>query len=308
MASGSAGGAVTSTPASTSAAFRHRALPWLLVAPQLLIVGVFFFWPAGQALLQSLQQQDAFGASREWVGLANFAQVLGDPAYLATVGRTAFFAGVVTALGLAFSLALAVCTERVGRAAAAYRTLLIAPYAVAPVVAGVLWLFLFSPGMGLLARGLDHWGVAWNPRLVGRDAMLLVVLAAVWKQSAYNVVFFVAGLQAVPRSLLEAAAIDGAGPFRRFLTITWPLLAPTTFFLLVVNTVYAMFETFAIIDATTQGGPGQDTTILVYQAYVDGIKSLDTGRSAAQSVVLMLLVTGLTVLQFRFIERRVAYR
>ncbi len=287
--------------------FRSRWLPWLLLAPQALVIGVFFFWPAAQALLQSLQQQDAFGLSTEWVGLANFQTLFDDDSYLASFKTTAVFSLLVAVLGLAVSLLLATMANRVVRAAPVYKTLLIWPYAVAPAIAGVLWMFMFAPSIGIVAYGLQRLGIDWNHLLDADQAMALVVMAAVWKQVSYNFLFFLAGLQSIPKSLLEAAAIDGAGPWRRFWTITFPLLSPTSFFLLVINVVYAFFDTFGIIDAATHGGPGKDTAILVYKVYYDGFKALDLGGSAAQSVVLMAIVITLTVLQFRFVEKKVQY-
>ncbi len=287
--------------------FASGYLPWLLIAPQGLIILAFFFWPAGQALLQSVQQSDAFGISTEWVGLDNFRALWGDPTYLASFQTTALFSALVALLGIVISLLLAFFADRVRQGAWFYRTLLILPYAVAPAVAGVLWLFLFSPSVGLAAQALQSIGIAWNSLLDSQHAMALIVIAAVWKQIAYNFLFFLAGLQSIPKSLIEAAAIDGAGVWRRFWNIQFPLLSPTTFFLLVVNTVYAFFDTFGIVDATTQGGPGKDTAILVYKVYFDGFKAMDLGGSAAQSVVLMLIVVALTVFQFRYIERKVNY-
>ena len=288
-------------------AFRSGWLPWALLAPQLVVVGLFFFWPAAQALLQALQQQDSFGASVIWVGLDNFRALLGDGDYLASLRLSLMFAALVAGCGLALALLLACMAQRVIRGSRWYRTLLIWPYAVAPAVAGVLWFFMFAPGLGVVAHLLDDLGLAWNPLLNAHHALALIVVAAVWKQLSYNFLFFLAGLQAIPPSLLEAAAIDGAGPWRRFRTITLPLLSPTSFFLLVINMVYAFFDTFAIVDATTHGGPGKDTAILVYKVYYDGFKAMDLGGSAAQSVVLMAVVVVLTVLQFRFVEKKVNY-
>lgn len=282
-------------------------LPWVLIAPQAFIVLAFFFWPAGQALMQSLQQSDAFGTSVEWVGFDNFLSLWRDDTYLASFKTTAIFSSLVAGLGISISLLLAFFADRIVRGAWVYRSLLILPYAVAPVVAGVLWLFLFSPSVGLASYVLEQWGVRWNILLNSNHAMTLIVIAAVWKQISYNFLFFLAGFQSIPKSLIEAAAIDGAGVWRRFWTIQFPLLTPTTFFLLVVNTVYAFFETFGVVDATTKGGPGKDTAILIYKVYFDGFKAMDLGSSAAQSVVLMLIVIGLTVLQFRYIERKVNY-
>jgi sn-glycerol 3-phosphate transport system permease protein len=287
--------------------FRSTSLPWLLLAPQLAVILIFFFWPAGQALLQSVQQQDAFGSSVEWVGLENFRRLFADASYLASFKITAVFSALVAVLGLGLSLTLATFADRVIRGSGLYRTLLIWPYAVAPAVAGVLWLFMFAPSIGIVSYFLRRLGIEWNHLLDSSQAMTLIVLAAVWKQISYNFLFFLAGLQSIPKSLIEAAAIDGAGPWRRFWTIVFPLLSPTTFFLLVINVVYAFFDTFAIVDAATEGGPGKDTAILVYKVYYDGFKALDLGGSAAQSVVLMAIVIALTVVQFRYVEKKVQY-
>ena len=287
--------------------FRSSWLPWALIAPQALVIGIFFFWPAAQAILQSLQQQDAFGTSTEWVGLANFQRIFSDPSYIASFKTTAIFSLLVAVGGIVISLLLAVFADRVVRGALAYKTLLIWPYAVAPAVAGVLWLFMFAPSIGVVSYALRQMGISWNSLLNANDAMTLIVLAAIWKQISYNFLFFLAGLNSIPKSLIEAAAIDGARPWRRFWTIVFPLLSPTTFFLLVINIVYAFFDTFGIIDAATEGGPGKDTAVLVYKVYYDGFKALDLGGSAAQSVVLMVIVVTLTVIQFRFVEKKVNY-
>jgi sn-glycerol 3-phosphate transport system permease protein len=288
--------------------FRSAWLPWLLLAPQLAIISVFFFWPAGQALLQSLQEQDAFGLSVNWVGLDNFKTLLSDTAYLESFKTTAVFSILVAVLGITLSLMLAVFADRIIRGALGYRTMLIVPYAVAPAVAGVLWVFMFSPSIGVVSYALAHsFGFEWNHLLNSTHAMALIVTAAVWKQISYNFLFFLAGMQSIPKSLIEAAAMDGARPWRRFWTIQFPLLSPTTFFLLVINMVYAFFDTFAIIDATTHGGPGRDTVILVYKVYQDGFKGGDLGGSAAQSVILMFVVIAMTVFQFRYIEKKVQY-
>ena len=287
--------------------FRSAWLPYALLAPQIAVTLVFFFWPAVQAVWYSFQLQDAFGLHSEFVGLANFAALFQDEHYLDSFKVTAVFSVLVTGVGIAVSLLLATMADRVLRGALAYRTLLIWPYAVAPAVAGVLWAFLFAPSVGVVTYGLRKLGYEWNWVLQGDQAMLLVVIASVWKQVSYNFLFFLAGLQSIPRSLIEAAAIDGAGPGRRFWTVVFPLLSPTTFFLLVVNVVYAFFDTFGVIDATTQGGPAGATQILVYKVYYDGVKAGDIGGSSAQSVVLMAIVIALTALQFRFIERRVQY-
>ena len=287
--------------------FKSAWLPWLLVAPQLAIVIVFFFWPAGQAIYQSFLREDAFGTSTEFVGLENFTQLFNDPSYLASFKTTLIFSVLVAVLGLSISLVLAVMADRVIKGATGYKTLLIWPYAVAPAVAGVLWLFMFAPSIGVVAWGLRQIGFNWSHLLDGTHAMALIVMAAVWKQISYNFLFFLAGLQSVPRSLIEAAAIDGAGPWRRFWSVQFPLLSPTTFFLLVMNVIYAFFDTFGIVDAATHGGPGKDTAILVYKVYFDGFKGLDLGGSAAQSVVLMAIVVVLTVIQFRYVEKKVQY-
>ena len=287
--------------------FRSAWLPYALLAPQIAVTLVFFFWPAVQAVWFSFQEQDAFGLRTEFVGLANFERLFRDENYLASFGTTALFSSLVAFSGIAISLLLATMADRVVRGALAYKTLLIWPYAVAPAVAGVLWAFLFAPSIGVITYVLKQAGIDWNWIIDAEQAMLLVVVASVWKQISYNFLFFLAGLQSIPRSLIEAAAIDGAGPLRRFWTIVFPLLSPTTFFLLVVNIVYAFFDTFGVIDATTQGGPAQATHILVYKVYYDGVKAADLGGSSAQSVVLMFIVIALTAVQFRFVERRVQY-
>ena len=287
--------------------FRSWWLPWVLIAPQMAIVLVFFFWPAGQALYQSALQQDAFGTKVEFVGWQNFERLWADETYLASFKTTAVFSILVAVSGLSIALLLAVMADRVVRGGAIYKTLLIWPYAVAPAVAGVLWLFMFAPSVGIVSYALRAMGFDWNHLLNGTHAMALIVMAAVWKQISYNFLFFLAGLQSIPKSLIEAAAIDGARAWRRFWSIVFPLLSPTTFFLLVINIIYAFFETFAIVDAATNGGPGKDTAILVYKVYYDGFKALDMGGSAAQSVVLMAIVIALTVVQFRYVEKKVQY-
>ena len=287
--------------------FRSAWLPWVLIAPQLLVIGIFFFLPAGQAILQSFQMEDAFGMSTEWVGLDNFKQLFDDPSYLESFQRTALFSVLVAGIGIVVSLALAIFADRIVRFAMVYKTLLIVPYAVAPVIAGVLWVFLFSPSIGVVTYYLGELGYGWNHMMNDNQAMTLIVIASVWKQISYNFLFFLAGLQSIPKALIEAASIDGAGAWRRFWNIQLPLLSPSTFFLLVINIVYAFFDTFGIIDAATQGGPGQSTSILVYKVYQDGFKALDLGGSAAQSVILMLIVIALTVVQFRYVEKKVQY-
>jgi len=287
--------------------FKSAWLPWVLIAPQMAVILVFFFWPAGQALYQSVMQQDAFGASSEFVGRENFERLFTDPSYLESFKTTAIFSILVAVGGLALSLLLAVMANRVVRASGLYKTLLIWPYAVAPVVAGVLWLMMFASPYGVLRYALIEMGFDWNHLLNANHAMALIVMAAIWKHLSYNFLFFLAGLQSIPHSLIEAATIDGASPWRRFWTIVFPLLSPTTFFLLVINIIYAFFETFAIVDAATHGGPGKETAILVYKVYYDGFKALDINGSAAQSVVLMAIVMALTVMQFRFVEKKVHY-
>ncbi|MGF1554189.1 MAG: sn-glycerol-3-phosphate ABC transporter permease UgpA [Paracoccaceae bacterium] len=287
--------------------FRHRWLPYALIAPQIAITLVFFIWPAGQALWQSVLREDAFGLKTSFVGLANFERLAADPAYWEVFLQTLGFAAGVAALSMGAALVLAAFADRLLRGATAYRTALIWPYAVAPALAGVLWWFLFNPTIGIAAYALDRLGYDWNHYVDGTDAMILVTLAAAWRQVSYNFLFFLAGLQAIPRSLIEAAAIDGAGPFRRFWSIQLPLIAPVGFFLLVVNVVYAFFETFGVIHATTKGGPGNETTILVYKVWRDAFEGLNLGSSAAQSVVLMVVVIALTAIQFRYVERRVSY-
>jgi sn-glycerol 3-phosphate transport system permease protein len=287
--------------------FRSAWLPYALVAPQIVITILFFFWPAVQAVWYSFQLQDAFGLKTQFVGLQNYAALFKDGNYVESFKVTALFSALVAFFGIAISLVLATMADRVLRGAMAYKTLLIWPYAVAPAIAGVLWAFLFAPSIGIVSYVLKGWGINWNWILDGDQAMLLIVIASVWKQISYNFLFFLAGLQSIPKSLIEAAAIDGAGPLRRFWTIVFPLLSPTTFFLLVVNCVYAFFDTFGVIDATTQGGPAQTTNILVYKVYHDGVKAADLGSSNAQSVILMFIVIVLTVAQFRFVEKKVQY-
>jgi sn-glycerol 3-phosphate transport system permease protein len=287
--------------------FNHKFLPYLLLAPQIAVTIVFFIWPASQALYQSLLIEDPFGLRTEFVWFENFVHLFNDPLYLGAFQTTAVFSIGVALLSLSVALLLAVFVDRAIKSATVYTTLLVWPYAVAPAIAGVLWLFMFNPSIGLVAYWLKFAGVNWNHVLDGDQAMLLVIIAAAWKQISYNFLFFLAGLQSIPKSLIEAAAIDGAGPGHRFLTIILPLLSPTTFFLLVVNLVYAFFDTFGIIHAVTGGGPGKDTEILVYKVFSDGFVGLDLGGSAAQSVVLMAIVIILTVVQFRFVERRVHY-
>jgi sn-glycerol 3-phosphate transport system permease protein len=287
--------------------FSGWLFPAVLLLPQLAVTVVFFFWPAGQAILQSVQGGDAFGLSVRFVGWDNFATLFADPNYIFAFGVTALFSVAVAVLALVPGLLFAVMADRVVKGAAFYKTVLLLPYAIAPAIAGVLWMFLFNPSIGVLAYWLRRAGVDWNYLLNGKQAMLLVIFAAAWKQISYNFLFFLAGLQAIPAALHEASAIDGASPRRRFWTIVFPLLAPTSFFMLVVNIVYAFFDTFGVIHNVTGGGPAKATEILVYKVWYDGIVGLDLGGSAAQSVVLMAIVITLTAVQFRFIERRVHY-
>jgi sn-glycerol 3-phosphate transport system permease protein len=290
-----------------NAYFSGLTVPLLLLLPQLAITVVFFYWPASQAVWQSFLLQDAFGTSTEFVWFENYAALFSEPGYYKALINTAIFSSFVCVLSLSIALLFAVMADRQIRGAEVYKTLLIWPYAVAPAVAGVLWIFMFDPSLGMLARGLSRLGIAWNPRLNGNDAMTLVILAATWKQISYNFLFFLAGLQSIPKSVIEAAVIDGAKPMRRFWTIVFPLLSPTTFFLLVVNIVYVFFDTFGIIDTISGGGPSGATETLVYKVYADGKGGSNLGGSAAQSVILLIMVIAMTAVQFRFIERKVSY-
>lgn len=287
--------------------FPNKLLPYALLAPQLAVTLIFFIWPAVQAVKSSFEREDPFGFRTTFIWLENYRRIFADPNYLGALGRTAVFAVSVTVLAMAVSLLMAVAVNRLLRSGKIYTTLLVWPYAVAPVVVGILWWFIFNPSIGIAPYIMRGLGISWNHRIDGGQAMILIIIAAAWKQISYNFLFFVAGLQSVPQSLNEAAAIDGAGPFKRFWTIVFPLISPTTFFLLIININYAMFDTFGIVDATTMGGPAQSTNILVYKVYTDGVLNLNIGSSAAQSVILMLIVIALTVVQFRFVERRVQY-
>ena len=286
---------------------QHLLLPILFLLPQLVITVVFFFYPAGEALLGSVYMEDSFGLSREFVGLDNFAVLFSDPSYLETLYLTFIFSIATITLTMTVSLLMAVVADQVSVGGTLYKSMLIIPYAVAPPLAGVLWLFLFNPSVGVLSSLLDSLGYTWNHKLNGNQALLLLIISASWKQISYNFLFFLAGLQAIPRSLIEAAAIDGASPWQRFRNIIFPLLSPTTFFLLVVNTIYTLFETFGIVHAVTQGGPSRATETLIYKVFNDGFIGLDFGGSSAQSVVLMFIVMILTFLQFRYVERKVNY-
>jgi sn-glycerol 3-phosphate transport system permease protein len=287
--------------------FKHKLLPYLLLAPQVAVTLIFFYWPAAQAAWYSTRHEDPFGLRSQFAGFENFTSVLADPGYIHSLATTAIFSLAVAVLAVGPALLLAVMADRVVRGAAVYKTILLSPYAVAPAIAGVLWLFLFAPGIGLVAFVLEWLGIDWNYVLRGEQAMVLVIIASAWKQISYNFLFFLAGLQSIPKSLIEAASIDGAGEGRRFWDVVFPLLSPTTFFLLVVNVVYAFFDTFGIIHAVTQGGPAKATEILVYKVWYDGVVGLDLGGSSAQSVILMVIVIGLTAIQFRYVERKVHY-
>jgi sn-glycerol 3-phosphate transport system permease protein len=287
--------------------FQSKLLPYALVAPQLAVVLIFFYWPAAQAVVQSFLLQDAFGLSTTFVWFDNYRELLSEPDYFTAIVRTFVFSFAIAFSSLSFALLLAVMADKPLRGGTIYRTMLIWPYAVAPPVVGVLWVFMLNPSLGVLARGLREMGIDWNPLLDGNQAALMVIIAAAWKQISYNFLFFLAGLQGIPKSVLEAAAIDGARPIRRFWTVTFPLLSPTIFFLLVVNIVYAFFDTFGIIDTMTRGGPAKATETLVYKVYSDGLLGGNLGGSAAQSVILMVIVILLTAIQFRFVERKVTY-
>jgi sn-glycerol 3-phosphate transport system permease protein len=287
--------------------FSGWTLPLLLILPQMAITLIFFYWPASQAIWQSFLREDAFGLSSEFVGFENYLLLFEQPEYYRAMVTTVIFSSLVAFFSLSCALLLATQADKQLRGGQAYKTLLIWPYAVAPAIAGVLWIFMFHPTLGTLSRPIKALGIDWNPMLNANHAMALLVLSATWKQISYNFLFFLAGLQSIPRSVIEAAAIDGAGPLRRFWTVVFPLLSPTTFFLLVVNIVYVFFDTFGIIDAVTGGGPAGQTTTLVYKVYADGRLGGDLGGSAAQSVILMIIVIALTAIQFRYVERKVQY-
>jgi sn-glycerol 3-phosphate transport system permease protein len=287
--------------------FDNKLLPYLLLAPQLLVTLVFFFWPAGQAVYQAAIRQDPFGLTRHFVGLSNIAEVLSDPLYRASLRTTLIFSLAVIIIAMSGGLLFAVMADKKIRGAGLYKTMLMWPYAVAPAVAAALWLFTFHPAIGILGRALNEHGIPWDYALNGTNAMVLIILAASWKQISYNFIFFLAGLQSIPKAVLEAAAVDGAGAVSGFWTIVFPLLSPTTFFLMVVNVIYALFDTFGVVHALTRGGPAQATDTLIYKVYNDGVVNLNLGGSSAQSVILLLVVVVLTTLQFRFVERAVHY-
>ncbi|MCP4119769.1 MAG: ABC transporter permease subunit [Desulfobacteraceae bacterium] len=288
--------------------FKSSYLPYLLILPQVLITLTFFYWPALQGLIQSFHLSDPFGLQSRFVWFYNYIELFTDPLYLKSIFITIVFSISVATVSLSLGMFLATMANRALKAKPLVRTMLIWPYAVAPAISGIMWLFLLHPSYGVVALAIKRWlGIDWNPVLNGADAMAMITMAAAWKQVSYNFVFFVAGLQAIPKSLIEAAAIDGASPFRRFWTITFPLLSPTFFFLSVMNIIYSFFETFGVIHTVTQGGPGGSTNILVYKVYQDGFVGLNLGSSSAQSVVLMSLIIFITFLQFRFVEKKVQY-
>jgi sn-glycerol 3-phosphate transport system permease protein len=288
--------------------FKSSFLPYLLIFPQLIITLTFFYWPAFQGLIQSFQLSDPFGMQSRFVWFYNYIELFTDPLYLRSILITFTFSIMVATVSITMGLFIATMASRALKAKALVRTLLIWPYAVAPAISGIMWLFLLHPSYGVVALAIKKWlGIDWNPVVNGTDAMVMITMAAAWKQISYNFVFFMAGMQAIPKSLIEAAAIDGASPFRRFWAITFPLLSPTFFFLSVMNIIYSFFETFGVIHTVTQGGPGGSTNILVYKVYQDGFVGLNLGSSAAQSVVLMSLIILITFLQFRFVEKKVQY-
>jgi len=288
--------------------FTSKFLPYFLILPQFLVTATFFYWPALQGLVQSIMRSDPFGQHSTFIWLDNFIALFTDPLYLKSIGTTLFFSASVATVSISVGLFIATMANRALKAKALIRTMLVWPYAVAPAISGILWLFLLHPSYGVIAIAIKRWlGIDWNPVLDGKDALFMVVMASAWKQISYNFVFFIAGMQAIPGSLIEAAAMDGASPFRRFWKITLPLLSPTLFFVTVMNIIYSFFETFGVIHMMTQGGPGGATNILVYKVYQDGFIGLDMGSSAAQSIVLMSLIIVITVLQFKYVERKVQY-
>ncbi len=288
--------------------FKSPYLPYLLILPQIIVTVTFFYWPAMQGVIQSFLLSDPFGQSSKFVWFYNYIELFTDPLYLRSILTTFTFSLAVASVSITLGLFIATMANRALRATALVRTLLIWPYAVAPAISGILWLFLLHPSYGIVALGINKWlGVNWNPVLNGTDAMIMITMASAWKQISYNFVFFMAGLQAIPKSLIEAAAIDGASPLKRFWAITFPLLSPTFFFLSVMNIIYSFFETFGVIHTVTQGGPGGSTNILVYKVYQDGFVGLNLGSSSAQSVILMSLIILITVLQFRYVEKKVQY-
>jgi len=288
--------------------FTSKLLPYFLILPQFLVTATFFYWPALQGLVQSVMRSDPFGQHSTFIWLDNFIALFIDPLYLKSIGTTLFFSASVAVVSISVGLFIATMANRALKAKALIRTMLVWPYAVAPAISGILWLFLLHPSYGVVAIAIKRWlGLDWNPVLDGKDALFMVIMASSWKQISYNFIFFIAGMQAIPGSLIEAAAMDGASPFRRFWKITLPLLSPTLFFVTVMNIIYSFFETFGVIHMMTQGGPGGATNILVYKVYQDGFIGLDLGSSAAQSIVLMTLIIVITVLQFKYVEKKVQY-
>jgi sn-glycerol 3-phosphate transport system permease protein len=288
--------------------YKKSYLPYLLVFPQIAVTIIFFFWPAAKALFGAFLLSDPFGQKSSFVWLDNFKVLFSTPEYFDSLKVTIIFSAMTAIIALSAGLFLAVLANRLLKFKTTVQTMLIWPYAVAPAMAGMLWLFLFHPSYGMIGYFLNEvMKMGWNPILNSNHALLLVIVAAAWKQVSYNFIFFLSGLQSIPKSLIEAAAIDGAGPYKRFWKIVFPLLSPTLFFLMVINLVYAVFDTFGIIHTTTQGGPGGSTNILVYKVYADGFVGLDLGSSAAQSVILMIFTILLTVIQFKYVEKKVQY-
>jgi len=288
--------------------FKSRLLPYLLIGPQILVTAAFFYWPAAQGVVQSMMRSDPFGLRNQFIWFDNFTALFSDPLYLKSIIITLIFSAATAFTSIALGLFIATMANRAFQAKTAIRTLLIWPYAVAPAISGILWLFLLHPSYGVIALALKRWlHVNWNPVLNGTDALIMVVMASAWKEISYNFVFFLAGMQSIPHSLIEAAAMDGASPFRRFWAISMPLLSPTLFFVTVMNIIYSFFDTFGVIHTVTQGGPGGATNILVYKVYQDGFIGLNLGSSAAQSIVLMTLIIVITVLQFKYVEKKVHY-
>ena len=288
--------------------FRNRALPYLLLLPQLAVTVVFFFWPAWESLRLSFFRTSAFGDRVTFVGLDNFTKLLGDPDYYQSVLNSFVFAFGVTGIGVGAGLLVAALATQKIRGLTVYRTAVLWPYGIAAPIAGIIFLFMFHPSYGVLPYWLSFVsGYEFNWLLKGWVAMALVIVATAWTHVGYNIAFFLAGLLAIPESVLEAASVDGAGSLRRFALIVFPLLAPITFYLVVVNLIFSFFGSFGMIHAVTQGGPGGATEIMVFKVYKDGFIGLNMGSSAAQSVMLMIVVIGLTALQFRFVERRITY-
>ena len=289
------------------AIFKHKGLPYLLLLPQLAVTAVFFLWPAGRAIYQSFLVEDIWGLSADFVWFENYIRLFRDPLYLESFVTTLIFSVAVTLIALSFGLLMAAAADWVVRGTNGYRAMIMWPYAVAPAIAGALWYFMFNPSLGIVAFFLENLGYDWDHYIKGRDALILVIIASAWKQVGYNFLFFLAGMQAIPKAYIEAAAIDGAKPIRRFWAIVFPLLSPITFFLIVINSVYAFFETFGVIHATTDGGPVQSTSILVFKVFKTGFEGQDLGSSSAQSVILMAIVIGLAVIQFRYLDKKVNY-